>query len=93
MRVVLTRQARVELTDAVTWYDARIRETAERFIDEFASLVSRLSRNPWQFPVIQGDVRRAGFRRFPYGLFFRVGRDRVEVLACFHASRNPRRWD
>jgi len=93
MRVVLTAAARLDVTEAVGWYDTRLRETAERFIDEFDALVSRLSQNPWQFPTVDGDVRRAGFRRFPYGLFFCVRQERVEVLACFHASRNPRRWN
>jgi plasmid stabilization system protein ParE len=37
-------------------------------------------------------ISRAGFRYYPYGLFFVIEAEEVEVLACFHASREPRRW-
>jgi plasmid stabilization system protein ParE len=61
-------------------------------LDEFEKLLGRLAENPQQFPKIFADVRRAGFRRFPYGLIFRIGQERVEVFACFHARRDPRQW-
>jgi plasmid stabilization system protein ParE len=61
-------------------------------LDDFEALTRRLAENPQQFPRVEGEVRRAGFRRFPYGLFFLIGADAVSVFACFHASRDPRRW-
>jgi plasmid stabilization system protein ParE len=54
--------------------------------------VRRRTANPESFPVVLQDVRRARLHRFPYGLFFRVLPDALVVLACFHARRDPRRW-
>ena len=65
---------------------------AERFVMEADAAVARISDNAMQFPVVLRDVRRARLSRFPYGLFFRLDGDTVHVIACFHASRNPRRW-
>ncbi|TMF01777.1 MAG: hypothetical protein E6I52_10755 [Chloroflexi bacterium] len=48
--------------------------------------------NPLQFAVLHRNIRRARVRGFPYGLFFIIETDRVVVIACFHASRNPARW-
>jgi hypothetical protein len=31
-------------------------------------------------------------RRFPYSLLFLVEDDVLIVIACFHASRDPSRW-
>ena len=94
MRVILTRSAKAELAEAVNWYDARLPEAADRFVDEFEALKNRLMQNPRQFPAVRRDIHRAGFRSFPYGLFFRIreAEDRVEIFGCFHASRNPRHW-
>jgi len=52
-----------------------------------------MSQNPRQFPVVFKNVRRALLRRFPYSLFFVIETDEtLSVIACFHASRNPARW-
>jgi plasmid stabilization system protein ParE len=48
--------------------------------------------NPLQHRVVHRDTRRANLRRFPYGVFYRTIDADVVVLACFHASRDPRRW-
>jgi plasmid stabilization system protein ParE len=92
MRVRFTPIAEAELIEARDWYAAAATRTAQRFVDEFEVLTRRLSDNPSQFPAVEGEVRRAGFRRFPYGLFFVIDAGEVRVFACFHASRDPRRW-
>ena len=51
-----------------------------------------MSENPFQFPVVFQDVQRARLRKFPYSLFFRAETDNLIVIACFHASRDPLRW-
>jgi toxin ParE1/3/4 len=46
-----------------------------------------------QFPAIHKSVRRALLRRFPYALMFVIETDgTVTVIACFHGSRDPMRW-
>jgi plasmid stabilization system protein ParE len=80
------------MLDAAAWYATRSPALVERFIAEADAAVARISDNAMQFPVVLRDVRRARLGRFRYGLFFRVDGDTVHVIACFHASRNPRRW-
>jgi plasmid stabilization system protein ParE len=92
MRVALTSMAEADVAAALDWYEAEAPGISIRFLDEFDALLRRLASNPAQFPRIRGDVRRAGFPRFPCGLLFRIRRDVVEVFACFHVSRDPRSW-
>jgi plasmid stabilization system protein ParE len=54
--------------------------------------VEAITQNPRRFPIVHRDRRRAGVRRFPYGLFFEVQQHRIVVIACFHARRNPQSW-
>jgi plasmid stabilization system protein ParE len=92
MRVRLTSAAEAELAEALEWYGTNAPGAAVRFLGEFERLLGHLAESLRQFPVIDGEVRRAGFRRFPYGLIFRIGAEQVEVFACFHARRDPRHW-
>lgn len=92
LRVRLTSVAEAELADALAWYSLHAPGETGRFLDELEALLARLEDNPFQFPAVAGEARRAGFRRYPYGLFFVVRADEVWVFACFHASRSPRRW-
>ncbi len=92
MRVALTSMAEAEVAAAIDWYEAEAPGTGIRFLDEFDALLRRVANNPAQFPRLRGDVRRAGFPRFPYGLLFRTRHDVVEVFACFHVSRDRRSW-
>ena len=92
MRVVLTSEAKADLTAAIDWYGLQNPQAVRRFIDEYDNLLQRLAENPQIFSVIRGTLRRAGFRRFPYGLIFRIHPDFVEIIACFHGRRDPYQW-
>ncbi|MGE5514464.1 MAG: type II toxin-antitoxin system RelE/ParE family toxin [Bacteroidota bacterium] len=90
--VVFTPAARAEFFDAADWYEAHGDGLGARFVGDLDALISRLGEHPQQFPRVHREIRRAVLRKFPYALYFRVLPDAVQVIACFHASRNPRRW-
>ncbi len=92
MRIRLTSPAEAELAIAIEWYAGIQADLGSRFIDDFQALIERLRDNPQQFPAVNGRVHRAGFRRFPYGLLFRIHATEVEIIACFHGRRDPRQW-
>ena len=92
MHVRLASPAQAELAAALEWYAAIQPSLSVRFLDEYEGLLERLRENPWQFPAALNSIRRAAFQHFPYGLFYRVHSTEVEIIACFHARRSPRRW-
>ena len=92
MLIRVASPAQAELVAALEWYAAIQPNLAVRFLDEYEALLVRRRDNPQQFPAVRGSVRRAGFRHFPYGLLYRVQADAVEIIACFHGRRDPRRW-
>jgi plasmid stabilization system protein ParE len=89
--VFWTPEANQDLLDARTWYDNVRPELGERFALAVETTVEAIAEHPLQFPVIYKGRRRAGVRRFPYGIFFEVQDNRIVVIACFHGRRNPRR--
>lgn len=90
--VVWTPEANEDLLDARAWYDNIRLELGERFALAVEATIETIAQHPLQFPVIYRNRRRAGVRRFPYGIVFEFQEHRVVVIACFHGRRNPRRW-
>jgi toxin ParE1/3/4 len=90
--VVFSPAARAELLEARDRYAARDVVLADRFVAEIETIVERIGTEPQQFPVVYQDIWRARRRCFPYALFFRVIAWTVRVIAYFHSSRDPRRW-
>ena len=90
--VVWMSEAAAELRLARAWYDDIRPDLGERFAVAVEAVVEAIAQRPLQFPVVHRGRRRAGVRRFPYGIFFEVQENRIVVIACFHAKRDPRRW-
>jgi plasmid stabilization system protein ParE len=91
--VIFTRPARAELIHAQDWYENEVPGLGRQFRAAPDATVTRISADPWQFPIIHKKVRRALFRRFPYALMFVIEADgALTVIACFHGSRDPARW-
>jgi plasmid stabilization system protein ParE len=80
------------LREALGWYHDIRPELSHRFTRAVEMTINAVAENPLHFPVVYRERRRAGVRRFPYGLFFEIQEHRIVVIACFHAKRNPSRW-
>ena len=65
---------------------------SRRFAEAVEDTVNLIADSPSRFPIIDRDRRRAGVKRFPYGLFYATEADRIVLIACFHGKRNPRHW-
>jgi toxin ParE1/3/4 len=88
VRVILSRQAKLDVSKAVDWYEAQREGLGTEFIESVDECVGRIGANPLAYRVVSGDNRRANLERFPYALFYKV-RDEVVVVACLHAKRSP----
>lgn len=64
----------------------------EEFLAAVTAVLDRVRDNPALYPVVHRDTRRALLPRFPYALFYRAEPDRILVIACFHAKRDPLVW-
>jgi plasmid stabilization system protein ParE len=91
--VIFTLAARMEMTDAQDWYEGEVQDLGARFRAAVDAVVERMGANPYLFPVVYKNVRRALLHRFPYALLFVIeADDTLTVIACFHGSRDPLRW-
>lgn len=91
--VVFRRHARLELEDAIAWYEEREDGLGVKFRLAIEQQLRRVANSPDQFAYIRGPVRRAVMRRFPYSVYFLRETNRVVVLAVFHAKHSPQRLE
>ena len=90
--IVIRPAAEAELAEAYAWYEQQRPGLGDGFLLRVDACVSGIQRNPLLHPIVHRDVRRAFLRRFPYGVFYVPGEDRITVLAILHLSRDPTRW-
>ena len=81
-----------EVDQAYSWYEQQRTGLGDDFLAAIEVVFNRISRLPEMHQSIFQDVRRGLPRRFPYGVFYRIHPDRVEVIAVYHSSRDPRGW-
>jgi plasmid stabilization system protein ParE len=90
--VELTAEAESDLADAVMWYEGRLPGLGVDLVAKVRQTLSRIADSPELFAPLHKDVRRAPVKRFPYGVFYRIREERVEVVGVFHDSRDPAEW-
>jgi plasmid stabilization system protein ParE len=81
-----------EMAAAAEWYAERGLELDTAFLDEVSRILGHVRTTPERYGVIDGDIRKAVLRRFPYVILFRVLEHEVVVIACFHGRRDPDEW-
>jgi|SRR5579884_1018274 len=92
--LVVSAPAETDLAEATAWYN-RIRPgLGDHLVLCVEHAFDRILEHPEAFPVILPDVRRTLVRRFPYGVFFRIRQQRIEVEAVFHLRTDTARcWE
>lgn len=85
--VTWTAPARGDVDSARRYYgaiDARL-ETA--LGDQLRRSEGLLRENAFLYPIVDGDLRRAPLRRFPYAIFYLIEDAEVIVVAFMHHRR------
>ncbi len=89
MAVPLKRRAVRDLRAARDWYNERATGVGTRFVLEFEAVIGEIESAPLAFQIIEGEVRRALLRRFPFSVYYVVEGTEVTVLAVLHFRQHP----
>jgi len=88
--VIINAFAESDLEIASDWYALQKEGLDKDFIEEIGKAIQRIQSNPQQFAVVKMQIRMSIVKRFPYGIYFYITDDIINVFAVFHFSRNPR---
>lgn len=91
-RLDVSSEAELEIFEAALRYEREREGLGFRLEAQVNTVFARVLENPFQFPVIEHDVRRGLVHDFPYGVFFTTDADLITVLAVLHLHRHPDTW-
>ena len=65
MKVIFSRYAKLELEDAINFYELEFESLGRRFKEEIKKAAIRISEYPKAWSVERGDVRKCLLHTFP----------------------------
>jgi toxin ParE1/3/4 len=91
-QVIVRPEAVREVQAAFDWYEERSAGLGLEFLRAADACLAGVQRNPQAFPKVYKAVHRVLMRKFPYALFYLIEEEKIVVVACFHAKRDPIDW-
>ena len=91
-RIVPSPDAEADVTSASWWYHNIDPNLATRFVADGRATVASLAQFPYRFRLVNGTVRRARMRRFPYAVYYAVKGHEVLITAVLHQRRSDGVW-
>tara|TARA_B100000809_G_C14796087_1_gene408503 strand:+ start:226 stop:519 length:294 start_codon:yes stop_codon:yes gene_type:complete len=92
-KLITTPETEKDIDQAVKWYVDIRKQTARRFISELRDVQNYIYNNPTKIAVKYNNVRVAFLKKFPYGLHYIFIENTITIIALFHSSENPQKWD
>jgi plasmid stabilization system protein ParE len=91
-RLIVRPEAEADLAEAAEWYEERRVGLGVEFISEIGAKLTAIQENPFMFPKVHKEARRALAKRFPYAIYFIPSGEMISVVGVFHCKRDPKRW-
>lgn len=87
------RAARAEHLDEVAFYERQLPGLGTDYLAEFEEVMARICASPNFYPLVGArDIRKAGLKRFPFHVIYRVEHAQIVILAIAHQRRRPAYW-
>lgn len=84
--------ARIELSEAVHYYENCRKGLGTEFAKEVYSTVRRIAEFPEAWTPLTENTRRCLTKRFPYGVIYQIQDDRILIIAVMQLNRRPDYW-
>jgi hypothetical protein len=84
--------ADTELDEVVAYYNHEKPGLGEEFNAQVEYGIQEVVEHPHRWPIIARNTRRYRLKRFPYGLVYKIRRNRILFLAVMHLKRRPGYW-
>jgi len=77
MKVLFSKYAKLELEDAVRFYDLKYAGLGKKFKVEVRKATLRISEYPAAWSSESGEVRKCLLHKFPYNLLYSIESDHI----------------
>ena len=91
--VYITPVAETDLIEASLWYSFQKDGLEKEFFICVEAAINWVRRDPLLFEKLdETQVRKVNTQKFPYGIYFYVEGNEINILAILHLRDNPGRW-
>ena len=92
MKIRFLEPARIELDDAIAWYESEQENLGKRFLKEIQFALKRTMIFPESCAFLAPGLRRCMTSRFPYMLVYGIEDRTIVIVAVAHMHREPMYW-
>jgi toxin ParE1/3/4 len=93
MKIVVRESARLNLREAVAWYENDRRGRGRKFFAVVERHLRLIARAPSTWPRWEDSPYRVlRIRGFPYSIYFAIEEREVVVYGIYHDKRRPGGW-
>jgi len=91
-KLITSPETERDIDKAVEWYADIEALVAKRFISELRAVRKYIHKNLEKIQIRYKSIRVAFLKKFPYGLHYTFSKNTVTIVALFHTSNNPQKW-
>ena len=90
--IILSPDAKADIRSVIEWYYRADPNLAFRFDKETLTTLDYIRDFPSRFRIMNGTIRQARLKRFPYAIYYGLKSDLVMVVAVVHQRRSDAIW-
>ena len=84
--------AKDDIQGIVDYYDDILPKITDNFLSELDIAINYIQKSPSGNQKRLGNIRAIFLKRFSYGVYYKVYKTKVVIIAVLHTSRNPQIW-
>jgi hypothetical protein len=92
MKVIFAKLAKLELDDAVAYYELEHSGLGINFKKEVQKNIERIKKFPQAASIERGEIRKSLLHKFPYKILYSIELDHIFNIALAHQHRKPDYW-
>jgi plasmid stabilization system protein ParE len=90
--ISIAEAAENDIREAFLWYEDQKDNLGSTFEDYVNKAVDSIQSNPLKTQVRYGSTRVFFLKKFPYGIHFQINENHILIVAVFHTSKEPEKW-
>lgn len=84
--------AEQDIRESYLFYANESQNLGHRFEKIIKSTILKTKKFPLKNQIRYNDVRVIFTSKFPFGIHYRIQENRIIIIAVFHTSLSPRKW-
>jgi toxin ParE1/3/4 len=91
--LIISQTAETDLREAFLWYESQQVNLGFIFEKYFSKAIEKIQKKPLQTQIRYKEIRVAFLKKFPFGIHFTIIANQILIIAVFHTSLNPDKWN